>query len=73
MPLAILWHGVSAPWMGLLLDRGSALEDPLWAEIKRRNIPVERQEYVQVNDNMYALDFARYCNSGKIEVETASL
>jgi very-short-patch-repair endonuclease len=48
----------------------SPLEDRLWAEFKRRNIDAERQEYVQVREEWYALDFALYCASGKIDVET---
>lgn len=48
----------------------SPLEDRLWAEFKRRKIAAERQEYVQVGDHRYALDFAIYCATGKIDVET---
>ena len=47
----------------------SPLEDRLWAEFKRNNIPAERQEYVKAEGNDYALDFAIYCNKGKIDVE----
>jgi len=48
----------------------SPLEDELWAVLKRYDIPAERQEFVQVKDRSYALDFAIYCASGKIDVET---
>jgi len=48
----------------------SPLEDRLWAEFKRLQISVERQEFVQVKDRFYALDFAIYCTSGQIDVET---
>ena len=48
----------------------SPLEDRLWAEFKRLNINAERQEFVQVKGRNYALDFAIYCASGKIDVET---
>ena len=48
----------------------SPLEDELWAALKRYDIPAERQEFVQVKDRAYALDFAIYCASGKIDVET---
>ncbi|UCC64296.1 MAG: DUF559 domain-containing protein, partial [Anaerolineae bacterium] len=48
----------------------SPLEDELWAALKRYDIPAERQEFVQVKDRSYALDFAIYCASGKIDVET---
>lgn len=47
----------------------STLEDKLWAEMKRREIPAERQEFVIARGNDYALDFAIYCNDGKIDVE----
>ena len=48
----------------------STLEDLLWAEFKRLQISAERQEFVRVNKNDYALDFALYCLTGKIDVET---
>jgi len=48
----------------------SPLEDRLWAEFKRLEISAERQEFVSVKDRSYALDFAVYCSSGKIDVET---
>ncbi|MBI3732442.1 MAG: DUF559 domain-containing protein [Chloroflexi bacterium] len=47
----------------------SSLEDRLWAEFKRRQIPAERQEFVQIGLDFYALDFAIYCLKGKIDVE----
>jgi very-short-patch-repair endonuclease len=47
----------------------SPLEDRLWAEFKRLKILAERQEFVKVGKNHYALDFAVYCESGKIDVE----
>lgn len=48
----------------------SSLEDKLWAEFKRYNIPAERQEYVIARKNDYALDFAVYCAKGNIDIET---
>lgn len=48
----------------------SSLEDKLWAEFKRHNIPAERQEFVIAKGNDYALDFAIYCAKGNIDVET---
>jgi very-short-patch-repair endonuclease len=48
----------------------SPLEDRLWAEFKRLNISAERQEFVQVKKQLYALDFAIYCATGNIDVET---
>jgi len=49
---------------------GSSIEDRLWTELKRRQIPAERQEYVRHNDKNYCLDFAVYCANGKIDIET---
>jgi very-short-patch-repair endonuclease len=48
----------------------SSLEDKMWAEFKRREISAERQEFIKVSGNDYALDFAIYCAQGKIDVET---
>jgi very-short-patch-repair endonuclease len=48
----------------------STLEDRLWAEFKRHRITAERQEFVVARRHEYALDFAIYCASGKIDVET---
>ncbi len=48
----------------------SPLEDRLWAELKRLRISAERQEFVQVKERSYALDFAIYCSSGNLNLET---
>ncbi len=48
----------------------SPLEDRLWAALKRKRIAAERQEYVRVGDEDYALDFAIYCVGGKLDIET---
>ena len=48
----------------------SPLENRLWAELKRHNIPAERQQFIIVKQQNYALDFAIYCASGSINVET---
>ncbi len=48
----------------------SSLEDKLWAEFKRHNIPAERQEFIIARKNDYALDFAVYCAKGNIDIET---
>ncbi|MDU9050110.1 MAG: DUF559 domain-containing protein [Candidatus Electrothrix sp. Rat3] len=48
----------------------SPLEDRLWAEFKRHNILAERQEFVKVDKQNYALDFAVYCSEAKIDIET---
>ena len=47
----------------------SPLEDKLWAEFKRLQIAAERQEFVEVKDRYYVLDFAVYCATGKLDVE----
>ncbi|MCI5157504.1 MAG: DUF559 domain-containing protein, partial [Candidatus Electrothrix sp. AUS1_2] len=48
----------------------SPLEDRLWAEFKRHRIPAERQEFVKIDKQNYALDFAVYCSDAKIDIET---
>lgn len=48
----------------------SSLEDRLWAEFKRLQIQPERQELVTIEDRNYFLDFAIYCASGKVDIET---
>ncbi|MGB5962741.1 MAG: DUF559 domain-containing protein [Coleofasciculaceae cyanobacterium] len=48
----------------------SPLEDRLWAQLKQLEINAERQEFVKVKKNTYALDFAIYCDQGKVNVET---
>jgi len=49
----------------------SPLEDRLWAELKRLEIQVERQFFVPVGRRKgYFLDFAIFCNAGKLDVET---
>ena len=48
----------------------SPLEDRLWSEFKRLRINAERQELVTINQINYFLDFAVYCEGGKLDVET---
>lgn len=48
----------------------SPLEDQLWGEFKARRIPAERQWEVTVESERYYLDFALFCNEGKVDVET---
>ncbi|MCB9419765.1 MAG: DUF559 domain-containing protein [Ardenticatenaceae bacterium] len=48
----------------------SPLEDRFWAEFKRHRIFAERQEFLTVKRQNYALDFAIYCDKGNIDVET---
>lgn len=52
------------------LYHGSPLEDKLWVELKRRKIQADRQEYIEVNKESYFLDFAIYCETGNIDIET---
>lgn len=47
----------------------SPLEDRLWAELKRWEIAAERQYYILAKNQHYALDFAIFCDQGKIDVE----
>jgi len=48
----------------------SPLEDILWEELKQRKIMAERQWPVFLKDLNYILDFAFFCNRGKLDVET---
>jgi len=48
----------------------SPLEDLLWTQLKRLNIPAERQEFITIEDRNYSLDFAIYCARGNLDVET---
>ena len=48
----------------------SPLEDRLWAEFKRHEIAAERQFFISVKTRRYALDFAIFCDQGRIDVET---
>ncbi len=51
------------------LYNDSPLEDLLWSALKQHHIPAERQEVVKVNKDNFMLDFAVYCDQGKINVE----
>jgi very-short-patch-repair endonuclease len=48
----------------------SQLEDRLWAIFKQTHIRAERQYPVEIEYHTYLLDFAIFCNQGKIDVET---
>jgi very-short-patch-repair endonuclease len=48
----------------------SPLEDSLWTELKKLEIPAERQEFIEVGSQEYALDFSVYCSDGKIDIES---
>ena len=47
----------------------SPLEDLLWAELKKHNLPAERQFYLQTNTENWICDFAIFCRTGNINVE----
>lgn len=47
----------------------SPLEDLLWAELKKYNLPAERQFYLQTNTENWICDFAIFCKNGNINVE----
>jgi hypothetical protein len=75
------WHKfLNAVEINDLYDE-SPLEDRLWAELRRLRIGAERQYFVEVpplsppklggmKGGRYALDFALFCDQGKIDVET---
>ncbi|MEO6457685.1 MAG: DUF559 domain-containing protein [Chloroflexia bacterium] len=64
------WHKFrSAEEVNDLWDE-SPLEDNLWAELKRRHISAERQEFIRLKRQQCALDFTLYCAEGKLNVET---
>lgn len=48
----------------------SPLEDLVWQEFKSLGIRAQRQEWIELGDHSYFLDFAIYCASGKLDVET---
>ena len=47
----------------------SPLEDKLWAELKRQNLPAERQVLLPTKEKNWICDFAFYCAKGQIDVE----
>ncbi len=48
----------------------SPLEDRLWHELKKQDIPAERQWNVMTREGQYRLDFALFCAEGKVDIET---
>ena len=60
---------ISAVEINDLFDE-SPLEDRLWAELKKHEIAAERQFFVQVKASLYSLDFAVFCATGQLNVET---
>jgi len=74
MPRAVVF--ISTKWnkfmhaeeMNDLFD-DSPLEDDIWLALKSAGIPAERQWAEPVGKYFYQLDFAIFCNNGKIDVE----
>ena len=52
------------------LYEGSPLEDRLWAAMKRHQISAEREFFIKVGRQDFALDFAIFCENANIDVET---
>ena len=47
----------------------SPLEDLLWDELEKHNLPAERQLFLQTNQANWIYDFAFFCKTGIIDVE----
>ncbi|NOY07004.1 MAG: DUF559 domain-containing protein [Chlorobi bacterium] len=52
------------------LYEGNSLEELIWRELKKHGIPAEREELIRGKSGNYFLDFAIYCHTGKLDVET---
>ncbi len=52
------------------LYQGSLLEELLWRELKKHDIPAEREELIRGKNGNHFLDFAIYCHTGKLNVQT---
>ena len=42
----------------------------MWRQLKLLDIQAERQEFIDIGDSSYALDFVVYCQLGKLNIET---
>lgn len=51
----------------------SPLEDKLWQRLKEEKLQAERQLRMTLERAMYLLDFAMFCQEGKINIETDGL
>lgn len=68
--ISTTWHKfIRAKEVNDLFDE-SPLEDLLWQELKKQDIPAERQWHLITQDGLYVLDFALFCTEGKLDVET---
>lgn len=47
----------------------SPLEEQLWIELKKHDLPAERQFLLRTNDDNWICDFAFFCKTGTIDVE----
>ena len=47
----------------------SPLEDTFWQELKRQNLPAERQVLLRTNGKNWVCDFVFYCAKGTVDVE----
>jgi very-short-patch-repair endonuclease len=64
------WQKFSnAEYLNDLFD-DSPLEDDLWKQLSFLNLDAERQWRVYLNQRLYYLDFALFCNKGFIDIET---
>lgn len=52
------------------LYHDSPLEDLLWQQLKLLDIHAERQEFIEIGDSIYVLDFVVYCQLGRLDIET---
>lgn len=48
----------------------SPLEDALWTELKKLNLRAKRQYFLTHRGQWYSLDFAMFCENGKLDIET---
>ncbi|MFH1050835.1 MAG: DUF559 domain-containing protein [bacterium] len=48
---------------------GTDIEEKMWHQIKKNEIQAEREFFVKVENKYFFLDFALFCQSGKIDVE----
>ncbi|WP_035558086.1 endonuclease domain-containing protein [Hymenobacter sp. IS2118] len=47
----------------------SPLEDVFWQELRRQNLPAERQVLLRTNGKNWVCDFVFYCAKGNVDVE----
>jgi very-short-patch-repair endonuclease len=67
--ISTTWHKfINAEQLNDLFDE-SPLEDIIWQALKSSNIFAERQWKEPVGKSFYQLDFAIFCNQGKVDVE----